>query len=189
MHHQAQVLQHPHLLLPHIHCTPREGSVPTALQCPNLQVPQQPLEVCPTGCFACPSIALLVLRQPGHGAIAGRREGGERVPPASTGFLSATGGSQIPSPPSCITLSVGAIVPSYGGGKAVLSVAAIKTGRGRHLLFSATAEIAFLATDLLELNNPQMPLQRSPAGEPHSASIVTPPAMGTSCFLLITGKR
>lgn len=97
-HHQAQVLQHPHYLLPHIHPTPWEGSVPTALQCPNLQVPQQPLKVCPIGCFACPSIALLVLRQPGHGAIAGRREGGERVPPASTGFLSATGGSRIPSP-------------------------------------------------------------------------------------------
>lgn len=44
-------------------------------------------------------------------------------------------------------------------------------------------------TDLLELNNPQMPLQRSPAGETRSARIVTPPAMGTSCFLLITGKR
>lgn len=48
--------------------------------------------------------------------------------------------------PTCnVTLLVAAIASSYDDGKTMLLVAIIKMGRGRHLLFSATAAITFLA--------------------------------------------
>lgn len=142
-HHQAQVLQYASPPQSHTYPAPGEGSVPAALQHLDSLMPQKPLEVHPTGCFTGPPGSVLVLWQPRHRAKAGWTEG------KSSSCIYRV---SVPQPrahksllPTCnITLLVAAIASSYDDGKAVLLVAIIKTSRGRHLLFSATAEITFL---------------------------------------------
>lgn len=72
------------------------------------------------------------------------RRGGEESFLHPQGFCPQSRAHKYPLPTHSITLSVEASASSHSGGKMVLLVAIIKTGRGRHLLFSATAEIALL---------------------------------------------
>lgn len=135
----------PQSLQPHTNHTPRERSVAAALQHLDPMMPLQPLERYPTsGLVGAPGV-VLILHQPGHRAKARREgEGGKESLLHPQGFCPQSRAHKYPLPTHSITLSVAASSSSHSGGKMVLLVAIIKTGRGRHLLFSATAEIALL---------------------------------------------
>lgn len=119
--------------------------MPAALQHPDPAMPMQPLERHPTSWLVAPPRVVLVLHQPGYTAKARREgEGGEESLLHRQGFCPQSRAHKYPLPTHSVTLSVAASASSHGGGKMVLLVAIIKTGRGRHLLFSATAEIMLL---------------------------------------------
>lgn len=132
---------------PHMYPAPGEGSVPTALQCPDPLMPQHPS---PLRCT--PQVGLL---SPQESCLSSGNQGTEQKQEGGSegkefllhpqGFCLQPRARKSPLPLRSITLLVTGIASSHGGGKVVLLVAIIKMGRGRHLLFSATAEIAFLA--------------------------------------------
>lgn len=106
------------------HAAPREA--PHQLACCS-----------PKGCASPPSAGV-------HSKSKKGRRGGEESLLHRQGFCPQSRAHKYPLPTHSVTLSVAASASSHGGGKMVLLVAIIKTGRGRHLLFSATAEIMLL---------------------------------------------
>lgn len=129
------------------HSSSRGGmsaSCPSA-SCP-CHAPAAP-EGYPTSCLVGTQGVVLVVHQAGYWAKS-RRDGGGGKSPSFIHKVSVHNPGHIstrsqPTALPCQWQQV--LLPSHSGGKMVLLVAIIKTGRGRHLLFSATAEIALLA--------------------------------------------
>lgn len=159
--------------------------MPIAFRRPARRCPSSP-EVCPTVLLA-PPVVVLVLQQAGHAA---RADGGGKGKSSSCiHMLSVRGQGLINSLSHSSALPCGwqqSLLPPVAAKQSFQWQQSRPVGVGTSFFQHGRDSIPH--TDRLELNNPQMPLQRSPAGEPCSARIVTPPAMGTSCFLLITGK-